>query len=90
MIIDCHVHISYIKRQVSFDVIKDKLLQQMKNNSIFKAIVIPDNVPSANCADLTKVKKLTKFEQKLLMITTLHVDNINNFFFSQLVNPIII
>ncbi|OGY44611.1 MAG: hypothetical protein A3J62_00855 [Candidatus Buchananbacteria bacterium RIFCSPHIGHO2_02_FULL_38_8] len=77
MIIDSHIHISKTSKVGSFDLVKTKLLKEMGLNGITKALVIPDNVPNPQCADLEAVIKLIKNEPKLSMVATLKIEQIN-------------
>ena len=77
MIIDSHLHISYLKKQKDFTTIKLDLLNLMAKNKIDYAIVIPDNVPNPQCADLDELSELVKNEKKLSMIATLAITKIN-------------
>jgi len=77
MIIDSHVHISYIDKKKKFSTIKSELLYEMKRNKIFKVIVIPDNIPNSNCCGLDALVTLTKNNSKLLMVGSLKVEDIN-------------
>ncbi len=77
MIIDSHVHISIIKEEDNFELVKQTLLKKMKENKIDKAIIIPDNVTNPRCADLDAVIELIKNEPKLSLIATLKIDQIN-------------
>lgn len=77
MIIDSHIHISYLNKKKSFLQIKKDLLLNMKKNKIDYSIVIPDNVPNPQCAGLDDVIELTKNERKLYAVGTLYIDNIN-------------
>ncbi|OGY48100.1 MAG: hypothetical protein A3D39_00065 [Candidatus Buchananbacteria bacterium RIFCSPHIGHO2_02_FULL_39_17] len=79
MIIDSHIHISIItKGDNSFELAKQRLLEEMKTNKVAQAIVIPDNEPNPKCANLDAVIELTKNEPKLAMIATLKADEIND------------
>lgn len=71
MIIDSHIHISIITRGGSFELAKQKLLGEMRKNKVVRAIVIPDNVPNPQCADLNTVTELIKNEPKLSILATL-------------------
>ncbi|MDD4607384.1 MAG: amidohydrolase family protein [Patescibacteria group bacterium] len=53
MIIDSHLHISYLDEEKKnlFEV-KKELLESMKKYGIDYSIVIPDNVPNPKCADM--------------------------------------
>lgn len=77
MIIDSHLHISYLKKQKTFTTIKNDLLSLMTKNKVNYAIVIPDNVPNPQCADLNELNKLVKNEKKLFMLATLAITEIN-------------
>lgn len=68
MIIDSHTHISLMTKRESFELAKQKLLQEMQDNRISKAFVIPDNVPNSQCADLENVIILIKNEPQLFLI----------------------
>lgn len=78
MIIDSHIHISIITHSGSFELAKQKLLGEMKKNKVARAIVIPDNVPNPQCADLKTVTELIKNEPELSMIATLKVNQIDS------------
>jgi len=78
MIIDSHIHISIITSSGSFELAKRKLLGEMKKNKVARAIVIPDNVPNPQCADLKTVTELIKNEPKLSMIATFKIDQIDS------------
>jgi predicted TIM-barrel fold metal-dependent hydrolase len=77
MIIDSHVHISYLKDKKEFFDIKKDLFLNMKKNGIECSIVIPDNVHGTSCADLENVLRLVKNEKKLYAIGTLKIEEIN-------------
>jgi len=78
MIIDSHVHISYLKKKKELSDVKNELLLNMKKNNISYSVVIPDNAPNPQCADLETVTNLVKNESKLFMIGTLKVSQITN------------
>jgi uncharacterized protein len=84
MIIDSHIHISYLDRKKSFTQIKKDLLLNMTRNKVDYSIVIPDNVPNPQCAGLDEVINLTRDEKKLYAIGTLNIDNINKNTFSKI------
>lgn len=78
MIIDSHLHISIItKGDSNFELVKQRLLKEMKMNKVARAIVIPDNKPNPQCANLDAAIELTKNEPKLAMIATLKAEQIN-------------
>jgi len=77
MIIDSHLHLSFMKKGGNFAQAKKLLLKDMAKNGIAKAIVIPDNLHNTNCADLDMVMKLIKNEPKLLMTASLQIEEIN-------------
>lgn len=77
MIIDSHVHISYLKRRKEFSQAKDDLLLDMKRNKIDYSIVIPDNLQNSVCADLETVIDLIKDQPKLYMVGTLKITDID-------------
>lgn len=77
MIIDSHLHISYLSKKKSFQEIKKDLLLNMRKNKIDYSIVIPDNVPNPQCAGLDEVISLIKNEKKLYAIGTLKINNTN-------------
>ncbi|OGY44960.1 MAG: hypothetical protein A2744_01495 [Candidatus Buchananbacteria bacterium RIFCSPHIGHO2_01_FULL_44_11] len=78
MIIDSHLHISYLKKKKSFTLIRRNLLSLMDRNKVNYAIVIPDNVPNPQCAGLDDVNELVKNEKRLFMMATLLVNEVNN------------
>jgi len=77
MIIDSHIHISYIKEKKEFFEIKKNLLLNMKKNGVDRSIVIPDNLHGSNCADLENVLNLIKGENSLYAMGTLQIEEIN-------------
>ncbi len=77
MIIDSHIHISTWISQKSFPGIKKDLFLNMKKNKISYSIVIPDNVPNPQCADMDNVMDLVRGESKLFMVGTLKISKIN-------------
>ncbi len=77
MIIDSHVHISYLKRKKQFSRARNDLLASMKKNGIDYSIVIPDNLQNSACADLETVIGLIKNEPKLYALGTLKITEIN-------------
>jgi len=77
MIIDSHIHISYLDKKKSFSDIKKDLFLNMKKNKVDYSIVIPDNVPNPQCAGLDEVISLTKDEKRLYAIGTLKITDIN-------------
>ncbi len=74
VIIDAHTHISYIRKKKSFLKIKGELLLNMKKNRIAYSVVIPDNLPNTNCADLDNLINLVKKEPRLYAIGTLKIN----------------
>lgn len=76
MIIDSHVHISYIKQKRKFLDIKKELLLSMQENRVNRAIIIPDNVPNSNCCDLDTLVPLIKNDRNLFMLGTLKVSKV--------------
>lgn len=77
MIIDSHVHISYLRKRKGFSQARDDLLLDMKRNRVSRAIVIPDNLQNSKCADLETVIGLIKDEPRLSMVGTLKITDIN-------------
>lgn len=77
MIIDSHIHLSYLKKGKDFQQAKDDLLLNMKKNGINYAIVIPDNISNTRCADLEAVMNLTINEFRLFMVGTLEINSVN-------------
>lgn len=77
MIIDSHLHLSITSGEKDFTEVKDKLLKEMDENEIDKAIVIPDNLHNSLCSDLDTTEKLIKDNQRFLMVATLKIDEIN-------------
>ncbi|MFH1585108.1 MAG: hypothetical protein ABIB12_03220, partial [Patescibacteria group bacterium] len=77
MIIDSHVHISYLKRKKKFSQARDTLLANMKKSGVAYSIVIPDNLQNSVCADLKTVIDLVKNQPKLYIVGTLKITEIN-------------
>jgi len=77
MIIDCHTHISDTKGKKRFSQAKDELLLNMGKNKVDYSIVISDNTPNHQCADLETVMALTKNESRIYVIGALKINDIN-------------
>lgn len=77
MIIDSHVHISYVGKKKEFSRVRERLVLNMKRHKISYTIVIPDNLQNSKCADLEKVIGLIKNEPRLYMVGTLKITDIN-------------
>lgn len=74
MIIDSHLHLSYIgENKIDFSDIKDNLIIEMDNNSIDYAILIPDNVPNPQCADMPTLLSIIKNEERFFAMGTVNV-----------------
>ncbi len=86
MIIDSHVHLSYIKEKENFTQIKNELIFNMRKFNIGYSIIIPDNVPNSQCADLETVMSVIKNEKRLYMIGTLKISDINRSSLSKISN----
>ncbi len=76
MIIDSHLHLNSFEKD--FSKAERNLLEEMKENGIDYAIVIPDNEPNTNCADLETVLNLV--DSKLFIVGTLMVDEVKDSF----------
>ena len=74
MIIDSHLHISYIgeKPKDLFDVKKD-LLQSMNKYGIDYSIAIPDNVPNPQCADMETLAKIIDGDKRFFSMGTINI-----------------
>ena len=74
MIIDSHVHISYLGKEKKnlFDV-KKELLESMKKFGIEYSIVIPDNAPNPQCADMETMFEIIKDEKKFFSMGTINI-----------------
>ncbi|MBU4369888.1 amidohydrolase family protein [Patescibacteria group bacterium] len=77
MIIDSHIHISFLRKKKNFSQVRDNLLLNMRKNRIDYSIVIPDNIANSQCADLETVMSLIKSELNLYMVGTLRVSQVN-------------
>lgn len=79
MIIDSHTHLSYLDKNKSkkLSLVKNELILNMKKNKIFCSLVIPDNVPNPQCADLDNLLILIKNDNRLKAIGTLKITAIN-------------
>ncbi|MDP1759973.1 MAG: amidohydrolase family protein [Candidatus Woesebacteria bacterium] len=74
MIIDSHLHISYLdeKKKNLFDV-KKELLESMKQFGIDYSIVIPDNVPNSKCADTKTMFKIIGDDKQFFSMGTINI-----------------
>ena len=74
MIVDIHVHISNPgNKRKSFFEVKDELLDSMKKQGIRYSIVIPDNFPNPQCADMDTVFEILKDEKQLFALGTINI-----------------
>ncbi len=74
MIIDSHLHILYLNEEKKnlFDV-KKELLESMKQFGIKYSIVIPDNVPDSQCADMETMFKIIEGEKQFFSMGTINI-----------------
>ena len=74
MIIDSHVHMSYLgeDKKNLFDV-KKVLLASMKKYSIGYSITIPDNVPNPQCADMKTLAKIINGDKRFFSMGTINI-----------------
>lgn len=74
MIIDSHLHLSYLeeKKKNLFDV-KKELLESMKKHGIKYSILIPDNEPSPQCADMDTLFKIIGDEKQFFSMGTINI-----------------
>lgn len=74
MIIDSHLHISYLGKGKKnlFDV-KKELLESMERFGIKYSIVIPDNVPNPQCADMETMFEIIDGEEQLFSMGTIDI-----------------
>lgn len=74
MIIDSHIHISYLGggKKDFFDV-KKELLASMEKHGIEYSIAIPDNVPNPRCADMATLAEVTQGEKQFFSMGTINI-----------------
>jgi len=74
MIIDSHCHLSYLGDQKKnlFDV-KNELLESMEKFNISYSIVIPDNVPNEQCADMDTLSKIIDGDKHFFSMGTINI-----------------
>lgn len=74
MIIDSHVHMSYLgeDKKNLFDV-KKVLLASMKKYGIGYSIAIPDNVPNPQCADMKTLVKIINGDKRFFSMGTINI-----------------
>ncbi len=74
MIIDSHLHISYLddEKKNLFDV-KDELLESMNKFNIDYSIVIPDNIPNPQCADMQTLLKIVRGKKQFFSMGTINI-----------------
>jgi len=53
MIIDCHQHLPRLQEGKTFDYSKEILLQELRQNNVDYAILIPDNKPVSTIGNLS-------------------------------------
>lgn len=74
MIIDSHLHISYLdeERKNLFEV-KKELLESMEKFGINYSIVIPDNVPNPKCADMKTMFEIIGDDKQFFSMGTINI-----------------
>ncbi|MDD2656454.1 MAG: amidohydrolase family protein [Patescibacteria group bacterium] len=74
MIIDSHLHLSYLdeEKRNLFDVKKD-LLESMEKFGIDYSIVIPDNVPNPKCADTETMFNIMGDDKRFFSMGTINI-----------------
>lgn len=74
MIIDSHLHIAYLgeKKQNLF-IVKKELLESMKKFGIDYSIIIPDNVPNPQCADMETMFKIIDGTKQFFSMGTVNI-----------------
>ncbi|MFA6017588.1 MAG: amidohydrolase family protein [Patescibacteria group bacterium] len=74
MIIDSHIHISYLEKgNRALSDVKNELLMTMKKFGIDYSIAIPDNVPNPQCADLETLIKMASENEGIFATGTINV-----------------
>lgn len=74
MIIDSHVHISYLgEEKKNFFDVKKELLASMKKYGIGYSIAIPDNVPNPQCADMAILAKIIDNDKRFFSMGTINI-----------------
>jgi predicted TIM-barrel fold metal-dependent hydrolase len=74
MIIDSHTHLSYVgENKKSFIEIKKELLASMKKYGIGYSVVIPDNVPNPQCADMKTLAEVIEDEKQFFSMGTINI-----------------
>ncbi len=74
MIIDSHLHISYLgENKKNLFEVKKELLKSMTKFGIKYSIVIPDNIPNPKCADMKTMFKIIEGEKKFFAMGTINI-----------------
>ncbi|MBU2564202.1 amidohydrolase family protein [Patescibacteria group bacterium] len=74
MIIDSHLHISYLdKERKNLFKVKQELLESMEKFGINYSIVIPDNVSNPKCADMETMFKIIDDEKQFFSMGTINI-----------------
>lgn len=74
MIIDSHVHISYLGEEKKyFSDVKKDLLASMKKYGIGYSIAIPNNMPNPQCAGMKTLAKIIKDEKQFFSMGTINI-----------------
>jgi len=60
MIIDSHLHLSIMEKDETFELAFEKLLKNLRDNNVEKAIIIPDDLPNIGCANWEVLQKFDK------------------------------
>ena len=74
MIIDSHFHISYLgEKKKNLSDVKKEFLESMKQFGVDYSIVIPDNVPNPQCADMETMFKIIEGEKQFFSMGTINI-----------------
>lgn len=74
MIVDSHVHLStFTNEGLAFDAVRERLLEEMAQNGVAAACVMPDSESGSAVADLGTVLELTADEPRLHALGTAHL-----------------
>jgi uncharacterized protein len=73
MIIDCHQHLPRLQDGKTFEHSKEILLQELKQNNVDYAILIPDNKPVSTIGNLRQVLQVTEDCNQLFVMGTVDI-----------------
>jgi len=74
MIIDTHIHLPVISESRTYDQAKELTLEDLKEDQVSYAILIPDNIPDSEIGDVPTCLKLVENTPELFLMGTIDIE----------------